>query len=514
MSWKPFVATLVALWLLAIGLLLLRPWEANPAGEEPIAAKSGASEVPGESQDGQPRGVEVVPQGATGEPAESATSGGTTRELGSGVGSQGSGSPAVDEGASSKALPGNKKQSEPNGAEGLVTAPAESGGAGDSAGATTTGATPEGGANAGGSGDSPAPSLDKFRRRLLEQIWEPLGEASERYAKHEKLPKSSWFGEDQESNQASIDELLDQAIGALELSGLNETRGKLRAARSSIETLRKENASDREKRLSAPSEAELTRIGKVLELSREDLEERIVERELDIADQERQIVELEQAFVAGLRDLGLEVTLESARSLLGTVSGEDFVEMCVAFDNVRLVTEQLETLTREAGESLDLARRYYGSYVVLIRILDRIQDDFVRRVREEQLPRLAEFAERARKNIQEAERAARSGGDRTLLEQNMRSNRLTEEACQGYARYLTEQAAAVEAQNKSLDLRLRDAINTFKTVDLSSQVTELLREGERNFRALLELDLPTLEGFQNVELEREYRRLTEQLVEP
>jgi hypothetical protein len=509
MSWKPFVATLVALWLLAIGLLILRPWETQPAGEEQGDRQAGAWELPAEPRSGQPRGVEVVPQGAPADPPDESARGGSAKDLGAGAGSPGSGRLPVDLGAAAGAQPDLEPQTEAPGSESLVTAAAESRAADEAAGAVAPGAPAEGGTGAG-----PAPSLDKFRRRLLEQIWEPLGEASERYAKHEKLPKSSWFSEDQESNQASIDELLDQAIGALELSGLNETRGKLRAARETIETLRQENASDREKRLSAQSEAELTRIGKVLELSREDLEERIVERELDIADQEQQIVLLEQTFVAGLRDLGLEVTLESARSLLGTVSGEDFVEMCVAFDNVRLVTEQLETLTREAGESLELARRYYGSYVVLIRILDRIQDDFVRRVREEQLPRLAEFAERARKNIQEAERAARSGGDRTLLEQNMRSNRLTEEACQGYARYLTEQAAAVEAQNKQLDLRLRDAINTFKTVDLSSQVTELLREGERNFRALLELDLPTLEGFQNVELEREYRRLTEQLVEP
>jgi hypothetical protein len=455
MSWKPFVATLAVLWLLALGLLLVRPWEYGAQDSAPrdlTASDDGLGPGENPSLDPQPSGsgtgsispLPENPAGAQGQPAGAV-------EIGS---KSIAGDPAEDPTEPPQGLDSNLSEAPPNPA--VLTTSAE------------TPPAPPG----------PAPSLDKFRRRLLEEIWEPLGEASERYDKHERLPKSRWFGEDQESNQASIDELLDQAIGALELSGLNETRGKLRAARSSIEELRQQNASDREKRLSAQSEAELTRIGKVLELSREDLEERITERELDIADQERQIVELEQAFVAGLRDLGLEVTLESARSLLGTVSGEDFVEMCVAFDNVRLVTEQLETLTREAGESLDLARRYYGSYVVLIRILDRIQDDFVRRVRAEQLPRLAEFAERARKNIQEAERAA------------------------------------VEAQNKSLDLRLRDAINTYKTVDLSSQVTELLREGERNFRALLELDLPTLEGFQNVELEREYRRLTEQLAEP
>jgi hypothetical protein len=356
--------------------------------------------------------------------------------------------------------------------------------------------------------------LEAQRRRLSRELLGPLREAAERYAKQERLPRSRWFGEDQQSNQASIDRLLDQAIEALELSGLTDTRGKLRAERQRMEELRRLNAGDRETRLSAASEAELSRIGKVLELSREDLDARIAERELAIAEAEQTCVQLEQGFLEGLRQMGLAVDPAAGRALLGTVSGEDFVEMCVAFDNVRLLTEQLEKLTRESGESLELARRYYGSYLVLIRILDRVQDDFVRRVRQEQLPKLGELAERARKNIREAGEAMRSGGDRGLLEQNMRSNRLTEEACQNYARYLGEQAAAVEAQNKAVELRLRDAQNTYKTVELSSQVTELLREGERNFKALLRLQVPPLKGFENAELEREFRRLTERLVEP
>jgi hypothetical protein len=357
-------------------------------------------------------------------------------------------------------------------------------------------------------------ALEAQRRRLSRELLGPLREAAERYAKHGRLPRSRWFGEDQQSNQASIDRLLDQAIEALELSGLTDTRGKLRAERQRMEELRRQNAGDREARLSASSEAELSRIGKVLELSREDLDARIAERELAIAEAEQTCVELEQSFLEGLRQMGLAVDPAAGRALLGTVSGEDFVEMCVAFDNVRLLTEQLEKLTRESGESLELARRYYGSYLVLIRILDRVQDDFVRRVRLEQLPKLGELAERARKNIREAGDAMRSGGDRGLLEQNMRSNRLTEEACQNYARYLGEQAAAVEVQNKAVELRLRDAENTYKTVELSSQVTELLREGERNFKALLRLQVPPLKGFENAELEREFRRLTERLNEP
>ena len=45
-------------------------------------------------------------------------------------------------------------------------------------------------------------------------------------------------------------------------------------------------------------------------------------------------------------------------------------------------------------------------------------------------------------------------------------------------------------------------------------MAELLREGQRNFSALLELEVPKLRGFENAELQLEFERLTRELVQP
>lgn len=355
---------------------------------------------------------------------------------------------------------------------------------------------------------------DPYQKRVLEEIFEPIEEASERYARHGELDESRWFGEDQESNQQTIDELLDRAIEVLEVSAIAETRERLRGAQARIRELEEELARDREARLSATPEAELSTLSRPFTDSVEDIEARIDASEDEIAQLEREIDALEDEFVDGLRSIGLELDADSIQSLLGTVSGDDFLEMCVAFDNIRIVTVQLQDLTEQAGESLDVARRYYGSYVVLIRIMDRIQKTFVDRIRNEQIPRLREFEERARDNIATAERNVRDGGDPAVAEQNIRSNRLTLEATEFYRGFLLEQARDVEESNAALQPRLRDALNTYDTVRLSSQVAELIREGQRNFSALLELEVPDLRGFENAELEAEFRRLTEQLIQP
>ncbi|MEZ5976874.1 MAG: hypothetical protein R3F34_01460 [Planctomycetota bacterium] len=364
--------------------------------------------------------------------------------------------------------------------------------------------------------DPPAPPTepDAYERKVLKSVFDPLERASERYAKHESLDESRLFGEDQESNQAAIDELLDAAIEALGISAVNETRSRLREIRDSVDAAEDRLSRDREARLSAPFESELNAVEKPFTTTREDYDSRIRDNEEAIARLERERVQLEERFVDELRGIGLDISRETARGLLSTVSGEDFVEMCVVFHNVRLVTVRLQQLTEEAGESLDVAKRYYGSYVVLVRILDTIQKDFVKRVRDVQIPRLQEYGERARENIVQAKRNAKTGGDPAIAEQNVRSNQLTLDACQAYVRYLQDQAAAVERQNEALQPRLRDAMNTYETVQLSSQVANAIREARRNFAALLELEVPDLRGFENVELQQEFERLTDRLLEP
>lgn len=349
-------------------------------------------------------------------------------------------------------------------------------------------------------------------RALFGEVMEPLSAAGAAYDEHEELDESAWFGRDQKDNQERIDELLDEAITVLRVSEIETTRADLRRLEDEIDELEARRIKDSEARVSAPSEDELNRLQRAYTTSREDYDERILNAELGVAERRGQIQVLLGEFVRQMNSIGVELDRASARSLLSTVTGDDFVEMCVVFDNVRGVTIQLQELTEQSGESLEAARRYYGSYVVLIRLMDRIQRDFVRRVTEEMIPRLEELAMEARRTMGEAEENMSRGGDRSIGEQNIRSNELTIQATGLYVEYLRAQAAEVQARNEGLQISLRDAQNTYDTVTVSSEVATLLREGQRNFAALLKLDLPGLRGFENAELKAEFEQLTSKMI--
>ena len=351
----------------------------------------------------------------------------------------------------------------------------------------------------------------KRAAKLFGAAIDPLTKASEALQEHDSLDRSKWFGKDQEDNQERINELLDDAIKVLGVSEIDDLRRKIRDLEQENQDLIEGMVEDREERLSAPTKDELGRLQKTYTTSREELDERIAEAEITLKANRRAISEHHIEFVRQMRGIGVDIDLEAAQSLLSTVTGDDFVKMCVVFDNVRGVTVQLQELTEESGESLEAAKRYYGSYVVLIHLLDHVQKDFVRRAREEMIPKLDEFAAKADELITAAHRNMEQGGDPKIGEQNIRSNELTLQATELYTQYLREQASEIEARNQELQISLRDAENTFETVALSSEVAGLLKEGSRNFGALLRLDLPALRGFENEELKAEFRRLTERM---
>jgi hypothetical protein len=350
--------------------------------------------------------------------------------------------------------------------------------------------------------------------KLFGKVIAPLTDASEAYLKHDDLEESTWFGTDKNDNQNTINGLLNDAIEALGVSEIATTRQELRSLEEHIVKLQKTQMSDREARLSAPLEADLNRVQKTITTSQEDYDESIAAADKEMGEHKTRILQLHLDFVRQMRAIGVELDLDGARGLLSTVTGDDFVQMCVVFDNVRGMTGQLQELTEQSGESLDAAKRYYGSYVVLIRIMDHVQKDLIRRAREEMAPKLGELAMKARAIALEAEANIAHGGNKTIGEQNIRSNELTVRATQLYAEYLLNQADEIEARNELLQISLKDAQNTYDTVALSSEVAKLLQDGSRNFAALLKLDLPPLRGFENAELRAEFERLSEQMIQP
>ncbi len=356
--------------------------------------------------------------------------------------------------------------------------------------------------------------------RLFEKIVPTLDEARKLVDQHDQLPKRRFlllrpFGDDQESNEAETTQLLDEAIEMLDSSPLRDLWKELHATRKLIRRGHHKLAEYRQRRVSAPREKETGLFDRAFISTKEDYDKMIAAEEGEIKASEEIIDGLKDGIVKLLKELHLDIDREGLESLLSSVSGDDFVSMIALFDNIRQLTGQLQDLTEQSGEALDIAKRYYGMHVVLVKIMDRMQHQFITEIDQEHIPRLQGYTKEAEGNIRQAlELIRKEGGDESILRSNIESNELTMRAAKLYTEYLLQNADLIRAENKQIKKNLSTALNTYKTVKLSSDVSRLMKTGRQNFEALMKLQIPPLREFRNEMLRKEYQRMTTELLNP
>ncbi|OYP38868.1 hypothetical protein [Rhodopirellula sp. MGV] len=352
--------------------------------------------------------------------------------------------------------------------------------------------------------------------RLLENVLPTLEEARTLVDQHAELPDSSAipFRTDKQSNSAAINELLDEAIVALSISEVSDYRQQIREANDAIVNSQEKIADYRRQRLSASWAKDQSQIEKVnpFELSKEAIDEQIKTEQQSIENQQEHLKQLKVTFAGELSKIGVEVDEAGVESLLSSVSGDDIVSMAVVFDNIKQLTTQLQELTEQSGEALETSKRYYGMYVVLVHVMDRIQKTFIRDINADYIPKLEGFSVQAGKNIKQAQTLIKAdGGDAETLKGNIESNELTRRTAKLYIEFLKQNAEQIAVENKRAQKNLATAMNTYDTVKLSSDVAKLMSTGRRDFEALMKLKVPSLREFNNDEIRKEFQRMTTEL---
>ncbi len=358
-------------------------------------------------------------------------------------------------------------------------------------------------------------------QELFNRVERDLGKALGKFESHESLPeKSPWWDvigvkETKITNDEAIEDLLRAVTMVLAGEGAGDLRAEAKAIQKSIRDANFDQDEMRRKRDTAPAQESLGKAEDLIVTSREEYDEMISESQAKQEDLRSALLEVEKEFIEALSRTGLKIEDQAARSLLGTLAGERFSDLAITIANVRLVTEQLHRLADESGEAPELTRKYYGLYVLLVRLVDVAQDDYVRWVREVAIPKLDTILKDAETQRQEALSGKAADPDRAeAFQRNVDQLELTQTAAVRYIDYLKIQAEGVERGNLEVEKDLRLAANTWRTVDLSLETADLIRRGSEAFGALMTLELPPLRGFEGTELRERFQSLERRMAEP
>lgn len=352
-------------------------------------------------------------------------------------------------------------------------------------------------------------SLDGGDQTPSAQIWKELVPTLDETLRIEEerpgLPERAWIGRDKRSADADINALLDASVAILSRSSAQDYRARIEELRARIAAARADIDRFRRARVAAPSES-------LLATTMRGYDARIAEREAEIRAHLAQLERVKAEFVDELRGLGLELSKDQVDLLLATVVGDNIIDLGIVFDNVKAISQQLETLVDESGEDLESARRYYGMYVILLRALERMHDDVVAAIDDDYLPEIAAIAERAAGLSEETRALMQAQPARAeLLRNNLTAQQLTIEAAAVYRDYLIEQRAQVEQARATLAEDIDTAWNTYQTVRVSGELVDLVHSSQRLLDGLLEREVPPLRPFQNLEMQRELEELTHKL---
>jgi uncharacterized coiled-coil protein SlyX len=322
---------------------------------------------------------------------------------------------------------------------------------------------------------------------------------------HETLPDSVWFGRDKATNQEAIDQLMDEAIAILGIADAERYRAQIRELEQTIQADHERIVEYQRKRVAAPSKA-------LLSSTVEDYNHRIAALEERIASDAKEIETLKAEFAKQLRTLGLNISAEQLDFLLSTVVGDDLIQMSIAFDNVKQLTLQFERLIAASDEDLLTARRYYGMYTILLRILDRMYAQLIEKIDEEYLPQISAIVRKTQALMRETQALQkRTSTNQQILAANIQAQRLTLKAAETYQKYLLEQRADVISAKRRLATNVAVALNTYETVKVSGEMMSVMKASQDLLDTLLQLQVPALRTFENLAMKREFEKLTSRL---
>ena len=337
----------------------------------------------------------------------------------------------------------------------------------------------------------------------LKKIWpdvlETLDDALSINTKIDSAPESAWFSDDKKSLSKKQFEVFSEIEALLSSPEISKNRENIDRLKDKIKEQRRDIASLKEKRIVATAD-ESADLDKKINKARENIN-------VYLSNIDYQKSNLRTR----LQELGLSLSDKQIGVLLSRVDANDIIKMSVVYDVLADITQQLMELTKEFDEDINQARKYYGMHVVLLKMVITMQQSYINKLGHHYLPKIAKIKhDTLQVNLQTRAllRSEKQATQRKVLQNNLNAQQLTLKVTQLYSEQLQKQKQKV---NEALQQAKKDynvAKNTFDTVKLSAELIRLMQSNQASFNALMNIQVPEIVPFKNLEMQRKFEELS------
>ena len=355
---------------------------------------------------------------------------------------------------------------------------------------------------------SDASSSQQTPEERFKEIWgdliEELDTGLDILIKTKDAPDSAIFKKDKLSLRTDFNKILDKIITLLSDPNIQDSRNKIDVYRNHIKETKREIREYREKKVVAPQ-------GHMVKTTKDGYDKKIQIARQDIEQLKNQIEETHLQLVESFKAIGLNLDIDQVAVILSRVDSENIIQMSAVFDVLKQITEQLIKLTKSSGEDIETAKRYYGMQVILIETVIYMQNKYIEQLNNEFLPKLKGIVSETsvlHRNTKRSISKASHPNQKKVYTKNLEAQKLTIKVARLYMDNFKSQRGKVEkAKSKALgDLEL--ARNTYETVTVSAELMNLLNSNQESFEVIMNLQVPEIVPFENLEMKEEFQRLS------
>lgn len=346
--------------------------------------------------------------------------------------------------------------------------------------------------------------IELSRDRALE-IWDDLkdkfDDIKELKSKRNQAPDESIFGKTKRDYDEKIESIF-------QILSVITNDPQIVKDRSTLEKLKSKIESSELKSADLKTKAQLA-TGK----DKEKLIDRSNSHQTDINEYNDSRNELLFNVQNRLEAYGLSLDTDQVKVLLSRVDADDIIGMTTSFSVIAKLTQQFSEATLESGENLQIARNYYFMHVILLELQMHIQRNYIDRLKNVYLVKLGKLKRENGTLITETKSLVGSskGSHKKVAEQNLKSQQFTRKVLVLYEEILRKDLYKIQNGLKKVNDNYLVALNTYKTVNVSADLAELMEGNNNLFNEVMSLQTPELIPFENLEIQDAFETLSLQL---
>ena len=246
----------------------------------------------------------------------------------------------------------------------------------------------------------------------------------------------------------------------------------------------------------------------------QNLENEMADIDAKIAKSFEYIKLLEEDLQIKMKNLGIRLSIDQIRVMTTRVDGDDLAKSIAIFDVTKQISNTLGQLVKDNSFSSNTTTKYYGVYLILSEILGFAQREYITKIDEEYLTKLESYKKSGYQSIEYANeqmRQATMESSKNIFKKNIEAEEFTIKVIDKYKGILLDQKAQLDDALITTDEQIAVAYSTYKTASNSSALMALMVDTQSTFDQILEMQMPEIIPFENIELENEFKSLSDKL---